>query len=221
MHILTVCAALVTAGITQGVPPASAEPVVEQVYPAEPIARLGSHRFVHPRWIWRLAFSPNGSAIFAVCAKQICLWDLSTGRTVWKLAPWDPSAVLSRDGSKAVLAWNDETIGIVDATTGRQVAQLTAAKSWYGPLAVSPDGGRVAVAGEGQVVLWNVATAKQLNRWKMSRVSCDAMRFSPDGHRLAVAVNQAEMHIFDVDGDEAAVRLEGVSQVKTIIPARD
>lgn len=207
---IAIATVLVAFGATPAIQ-AFADPLNQEALPTGAVARLGAHRFVHHDRIDSLMFSSDGSALFAVSSEKACLWDVATGRKrrMWKLKSSIMCGALSKDRQTAVLAENGPRVHIFNAVTGQQTAQLSGATNRSYAVAVSPDGRRVASGDGGKVIIWDVPHAKQLRRWKQSGKLINALRFSPDGKRLAVAEDRGEMWIHHVDGHEPPVRLDG------------
>jgi WD40 repeat protein len=209
VQALTICVTLVAGGVKWGVPLIAAARPNDEAGPEQPIARLGSHRFVNPSSIESLGFTGDGSAIYAVSSAQTCLWDVATGQPLSTLKSQVAATELSQAGRTALKASNERVIEVVIAATGRHVAKLESTQGRCWCVEVSPNGQRVAVAGDGQVVLRDVTTGRKLRSWETSSDYVHAIRFSPDGRRLAVAVDHAEMRIFDVEGNQPFVPLAG------------
>src|SRR5262249_39326522 len=73
-------------------------------------------------------------------------------------------------------------------------------------LALSPDGKRLASAGDDEVIkIWDPATGKVLLTLEGHEDAVNAVAFSPDGKRLASASDDGTVRIWDADGKEVAV----------------
>lgn len=210
-HSIAIAAVLAACGATPAIQTAFADPPNEETLPTAAVARLGAHRFVHHDRIDNLAFSPDGSTLFSVSSEKACLWDIATGRKrrTWRLNSSIMCGALSKDGQTAVLAENGPTIHVFNAVTGQQTAQLSGSRSRSHAVALSTDGRRVASGDGPEVVLWEVTASKERRRWKQGGEFIAALRFSPDGERLAVAEDHGEMWIHHLDGRQPPVRLEG------------
>jgi WD40 repeat protein len=95
--------------------------------------------------------------------------------------------------------------------------------SLIGGLAFSPDGGRLATIGGGQLSVWETATGRAL--WKL-RAPVDAVAFSPDGKRIATSTHYrwklelvqgrkrerkvaGDVTFWDADSGKELMRLDG------------
>jgi RNA polymerase sigma factor (sigma-70 family) len=163
------------------------------------------------------------------------LWDVATGKELRRVETGDKaiavSAALSPDG-KAV-AWTDQdaagggTVHLMEAATGKERHRLAAGGAAYvvGPaarkdprrfpgvgtkFAFAPDGRTLVTrAVGGQVIVWDVATGKELRRlgkplppptWSggISILSPPGLAVSPDGKTLAVAGDGNQVTLLDL-----------------------
>ncbi|MCB2051422.1 MAG: SH3 domain-containing protein, partial [Novosphingobium sp.] len=79
-------------------------------------------------------------------------------------------------------------------------------------IAFSSDG-RLIVSGDsdGNVIVWNEKTAKQLRTFKNSAKSITALAFSPDGRRVAVGSDDSSARVWDISTGTLIVTFEGHS----------
>jgi len=178
---------------------------------AAPVACLGSKQFVHRGGVGCLGFSPDGSVLFALSGDEACLWDVTTGkrRHSFRLKSSIMGGALSRDGRIVVLAQNGPQIHIFNATNGQYMRELVGAKSRSSAVAMTADGRLVASRDGKEAILWDAGDGKELRRWSLDGEYIKALRFSPDGGRLATASSKAEMSIHDLEGVEKPVKLVG------------
>jgi WD40 repeat protein len=166
-----------------------------------------------------LAFSPNGRYLAGGGDNQQSqVWDLSTGESIARLKGHAQSiqvVAFSPDGQslatgsedKTVVIWGLKPPGIkstIKPTTDRipQLQTLRGYDYWVQAIAVSPDGTRVAAAGDdGSIRLWPQpqawpTTVPQL----LSQHHCRlwALEFSPDGQWLASAGDDKNVQLWDV-----------------------
>lgn len=57
---------------------------------------------LHTGWIWSLAFSPNGKTLAAQNNSELALWDIATGKPLWKRKSNEAVVVFSPDGKSLV-----------------------------------------------------------------------------------------------------------------------
>ena len=98
------------------------------------------------------------------------------------------SMALSPHGGLIALAFNDNTLQIMDAATGAQTPGLQNLPAGVRAPAFSPDGTRLAASGrQTPGAIWEVATGKQLLALTGAAEETSALSFSPDGAKLAGA----------------------------------
>jgi WD40 repeat protein len=99
------------------------------------------------------------------------------------------AAALSPDGKLIALLADDDSIKLVDAATGRELARLDAAKhggEGIGRLCFSPDGTALASLGMGgRPLLWDVKKRAFLRKVDVSIVHGSGLVFSGDGKVIA------------------------------------
>jgi WD40 repeat protein len=150
-----------------------------------------------------LAFSPDGRFL-ATRSWPVTLWDISTGKEVRTFGP-DSDALsatvfldFAPDGQSIMEAKGNGTIRIWDAATGKELRCLANPPKRKGVVdvlrcgALSKDGRRLAVStyssadGKNKVTLWDIGSARPIGALDNSD-GCEALAFSPDGDRLAIA----------------------------------
>ena len=176
------------------------------------LARLGS------RYIDGIAFSPDGSTLFAGDR----LWDVATGQNIPILKGGEYavfsgvfSGVFSPDGATLVLV-NSGDLYLWDVETGQHITTVRA--SSVRSVAFSPDGSTLASASsDGTIKLWNVSTRESIATLEGHTELATAVAYSPDGTMLASGSWDMTVRLWDVSTRTNIAILEGhTSQVFSI-----
>jgi WD40 repeat protein/serine/threonine protein kinase len=199
-----------------------------------PLAELRGHEATARA----VTFSPDGSRLATASDdKTARLWDVATTRELAVLRGHkQPLTTLafSADGMKLVTAGRDNTQRMWDAADGREIRVMGAGKTdepdptraaWSAAVAFSGDGRQLATAsetkpGEARVQLREGATGERTGGWPSNMGTSeplaqfegpiDAMAFSPDARRLAVA--SLGGRVFDLGSGQRALILSGYRQ---------
>ncbi len=189
--------------------------------PAGALARLGTVRFRHGFYISGLAFAPGGKTLASAGYGNagVCVWDVSTGRALWRLpVPAQANSVsYSPDGKWLIVC--GAAVWLLDAATGREVHRLGAGRFLsLDVTALSPDG-RTVAAGETRrpgvvvlkgraVILWDAPTGKVLRRLE-GHGDVTALAFAKDGKTLASACSEKKIRLWDVASGKPLCVLQG------------
>jgi eukaryotic-like serine/threonine-protein kinase len=166
----------------------------------------------HTRAVNCVAFSPDGKRLASGSADwTVKIWDATVGPPA---ATAQRARTLRRDNYQTARIGNlafhpgGRQVAVVDAlyeqdkalwrtqvnvwdvTTGRKVLGLRAGtgQTSFTHVAYSPDGGRLASAGDAGVVkIWGAETGKELQTFRAPQGAVSGLAFSPDGQRLALA----------------------------------
>jgi WD40 repeat protein len=194
--------------------------------PEGAVARLGTVRFRHGFNTFGLAFAPGGKGLASAGVGGVCLWDLATGRPLWRLSVPSLARDLaySPDGKWLVTAGH--AVWLHDAATGKEVRRLQP-KGFHSldVVALSPDG-RTVAAGETRgsrafgpkgsaVILWDAATGKELRRLA-GRADVTAVAFSKAGKTLASGSSDKKVRLWDAAGGKPLRVLEHDRAVRAV-----
>lgn len=158
--------------------------------PDEAVARVGSARLRHGRWLQRLSYSPDGKKLVSAGSGVLRVWDPTTGKLLRHVAldaEWIVDSCFSADG-KAVVAHDGKAVRWFDADSGKEVRACKIAVKLMSNsyAALAPGGAALAVNDEGKsLVVYELPSGKL--RWgeKSERSWFWPPVFSPDGKALA------------------------------------
>ena len=170
----------------------------------------------HERWVWALAFSPDGNSLASGSMDNtIKLWDLTTGKArvtleghtekVWGVA-------FSPDGTSLASASDDKTIRLWDLASGKQKKLLGSHANHAYSVVFTPDG-KTLLSGafDGDVRLWDVASGEVLAHLD-GHIAPVRLALATDGKTLATASHDQTVKLWDLETRKLARTLEGHSQ---------
>ncbi len=100
---------------------------------------------------------------------------------------------------KGVYGHDKLQLCVWDGETGKRKFQIDYGESHGSPPAFTPNGKRVALGVGGEVVLIDIATAKEVVRVKAHAGTVWRVAFSPDGKRMASCADDGQTLLWDVD----------------------
>jgi hypothetical protein len=153
-------------------------------------------------------FSPDGTVVAAASAagRQVALLEAATGKELSRLGTdqFMPRALrFSPDGRLLVVMDRAQKLCLVGTTTGKVLRRLESEPvGEFGTCAVfSPDGRFLAAAYPDRTArLWEVATGKEVVRWRIRDGDIQRLEFAPDGRKLAAVVWDGTALVWDVTG---------------------
>jgi RNA polymerase sigma factor (sigma-70 family) len=172
----------------------------------------------HEKEVPSVAFSADGKELASASRDgTVRLWDMATGVEQRRFTfekgrnEWDAAVqtVLYVPGTRWLVAGGIGSIPIWDLDTGREV------RRWHGhwglilcPMAVSPDGKKLAATCEGgQVILRELATDQRLCEPEGHQRGIASVSFSPDGKTLATGSADNTLRLWDVTSGKERRRL--------------
>ncbi len=189
------------------------DPAVEDDLPPAVLRRLGTKHFRHPG-AQHAAYSPDGS-ILATGGSDIRLWDAKTRRLL-RVLPL-PERIIDGDVTRLRFLADGKTLYCQGSGTGQVSAfDVASGKRLFrfipdmhlGAFDVTSDGAILATGGQqGQLILWNADTRKQLRvlhkQQNGEEIFYQSVVFSPDGKWLAaVGTSTTDVSIYDVASGE-------------------
>ncbi len=115
-----------------------------------------------------VALSPDGQTLYT--SWPLTAYDVATGRRIWRRdAVGRGQPRLDVNAAGTLLAVVDQTrrdAFLVDASDGATVERLRGHRVGVADIRFSPDGSLVgSVSGDGELIVWDTATARPLERW--------------------------------------------------------
>ncbi len=194
-------------------------------------AAIPARRVPAGRQVSRLGILADGSKVALLSDSLLYLWDLPPGdayRPVAKDKKYEYLAVASRPGGAAFAACNRNLVTLFDAKgtaypiNGVAIGRITG-------LALSVDGTRLALGGQGAIARWLItsgANGLQASALPPVRVSGPVKRllaFGPTGH-LAAAVGDDVVLLNPADDQPRPLALlpdAGLNQVEALVFSED
>ena len=164
-----------------------------------------------------VAYAPNGTTV-AECNENGNVYLLDTVTGQWLAQHFtDPAATRSNSLIQVAFSPDGKTLAASDAAGNVYAWRLSggaplvirgSTSNGYETqtIAFSPDGGTLAVALQGGVQLWDVATGKLTARLTGDDASPGAIAFSPRGTALAVGGEGGPLYLWDLATRQETVR---------------
>ena len=174
----------------------------------------------HTNYVASVVFSPDGKTLVSedfddypgspTATPAIKLWDVATGElkaTLSRHTKRNKNIVFSPDGKSLASADDNNTIRLWDSVTGEHKLTLTGHKG--GLLSFSPDGSKLASAGEEVIRLWDVVTGELELTFAAHANSIDTLIYSPDGKCIATRGGDNNVCLWDANTGEFLNMLKG------------
>ncbi len=160
-------------------------------------SEIGNPLFQSDRVLSNLVFTPDNAYLVAISHGGVVrLWNTTTwdleDRT-FELGSTSTAMAISTDGR--LLATGTFGIGntLWDFRTGDKLRVMSGTSPWA--LEFSPDGRTLASGTKHNVILWDVATGRQLRTFHDHSDAVMGVAFSPDGNKLASVGNEGVLRI--------------------------
>jgi WD40 repeat protein len=175
-----------------------------------------------------VAFSPNGRMIVADDGNGIESWTLPglRPRRLARSPSLGGNIVFTRNGRLLIVGGQDASVHVYDVATGRLVRRISAPQSWNSwpeVVALSPDGGSLAIAypvraadATSSVSTYDTVTWRRRSTIvTIPDVEISSVKFSPDGARIAVGAQDGTAGVWSIPTDQEIVSYDGPTAAVT------
>jgi WD40 repeat protein len=177
--------------------------------PEGAIARLGTVRF-RLGHTHAVAFSPDGKVLAGTGGFGPCLWDAATGRPLLRLQDHYALSLAFSPDSKSLLLGN--SLSLIDVASGKELRRFGGRGLYFGDVVFSADGTMVATGEERRtpsVIIWDVATGKQLCQLQEHTGLVWSLAFSPDSKLLASGSLDKTLRLWNTSTGKEVHRFTG------------
>lgn len=159
--------------------------------------------FQHADAVETVDFSPNGQQLLTATYHEIAVWDVHTGRQVWKQPTESTdfnSIGFSPDGKNVVAGGPGNSVRILSSKTGALQKSLIGHSKAVCVASYSTDGKLLATgARDGEVRILDLESDKLIRSFHIDKYPVTGLIFTPDGHHLLTAEgNTPDMPLWDV-----------------------
>jgi WD40 repeat protein len=159
----------------------------------------------HPKYVYHLAFSPDGQRVLTASREQVRVWEAATGRPLTPLLPhrapitdsFRPS--FSPDGRRVLTYGSPLGVRVWDAGTGEPVSPPLGDKVFTVKATFSTDGRCVLTRSHGgKVQVWDAVTGKPVSPPFSPKTKGDYALLGSDGLRVIIVKTTQGVRIWDV-----------------------
>jgi WD40 repeat protein len=158
-------------------------------------------------------FSPDGAKLLVGTDTEVSLWDAKTGS---KLKDFSSPGVVAnelrfdREGTHFYGACADGHLRRWSVDLSKPIADLLIDEHGLYDVQLSPDGEKIAVAGDTQLVaLLDANTLREIRRFVGHQGGVFTVKFHPGGKRLASGGTDGTIRVWDVDTATPLITLRG------------
>lgn len=156
--------------------------------------------------VWAVAFHPDGIHVFGGTSSEIRRWRLSVGEEVGKQTGMNMNAISLSMDHRCVVCGHARGASVWDAEIRGKLVEVESGEHVYA-VDVAPDCTRFATGTRGtKASIWSITTGQRLVGPLELGGDVDAIKFSPDGGRIAIiyySSSESGIQIFNSrDGDK-------------------
>lgn len=159
------------------------------------------------------SLSPDGTHVLTKSENEAILWDVESGRKRKTFrGHTEPvrTAIFSPDGRQVLTGSADSTAIIWDLATGKRLRTLFALpKVIISSAAFNKDGQKVLIRTHDGAVLFDVATALPVRRFKCKDEVISQLDFSPRGPKIVAGTDSGTLIVWDSATGKELLRFKG------------
>jgi WD40 repeat protein len=160
-----------------------------------------------------VAYAPDGKKLASALGKEVKLWNTTTWEVIATFHS-DTAEITyvaySPDGNLLALGSGDNTVRLLDISSGNERFRLKGHTGKVVGVAFSPDGQVLATSSfDKSVRLWEVNSGQELARLEGHESTAQAVAFSPDGRLLASTSWDTSVKLWEVATRRELATLKG------------
>jgi WD40 repeat protein len=170
-------------------------------------------RFEHPGGVTCVAFSPDGSQVYAAGGQHVSAWDLENGKRIERIVrPWPSLTVAASPDGRTLLIGGYGVLGqaappviLWSLETGQEIRRFAGrGNPGNSPhhVVYSPDGGFALVGGwDGNVRLWELEKdpGQQPREYAGIARGVTSVAYAPDGKSVAASASDGKVIVWDAE----------------------
>ncbi len=176
-----------------------------------------------------LNFSPDGKYLATGDTRYVSVWEVESGRLIWRKTNTDSSRSLtgtitkyatfrtlsfSPDGKYLATGDTLNDLLVLNVNSGNYIRKMNHAADIYA-MSFTPDG-RYLIAGgaDKKLTIWEISSGQSVHE-KSFETSIQSMAYSPDGAYFAIGMASGQIHFYHIGQEEITIETE-IPLVKSI-----